>query len=339
MAFTKRLWFVSEVEPDSDAWIGLLRQNEHLLFHEPVWQQVLQKGMSPQTVTLVLQNSDGLVAAGLTGVILRRLGIQLGYVSFPYGGILGTPFDMAILVDCLKEYGLKCGWAQIQLRDAPGAGPLCHKHLRAHDDQTLILWFDRNESKPLEQYFRSSARRNIRQARQAGVVVSEENTSAGAHTFYQLYRASMQRQSAIVKYGEKLIYSIVQDLAPLGRCSLLLAKHKGQVVAGIMVVDSKRMSHYLLGGSFDQGREVRANDLLFDVAIRRAATLGFSGFDFLPSGRENESLIRYKSKWGAEPVPLVNRTLVVRPVHSTLWNTAYRCAHWSVSKRIVRWFQ
>ena len=104
------------------------------------------------------------------------------------------------------------------------------------------------------------------------------------------------------------------------------------MAGAVIVADSARSSHYLFGAADYQHRSKQPSDLLIHRAMLRARRRGLEFFDFLPSGDANSGVAGFKSKFDAEPWPLLNHTVVAGPLRDRLW----RGLHASVDHVAVR---
>jgi Acetyltransferase (GNAT) domain len=85
--------------------------------------------------------------------------------------------------------------------------------------------------------------------------------------------------------------------------AVLLGRHDGAAVAGVVLFDSLRVSHAQYIASSDAGRELRALDAVFDRVLTRAAERGARYFDFGTSSRDgghllNTGLYEFKASFG-----------------------------------------
>ncbi len=327
-------WSVRVVDPEGAEWRALLASTQHTLFHEPVWARITQRGFGGEVCALSFER-DGEPAAGVLGFWFRSLWARLLQLNFPYGGIIGPPPSGGELSRLLRAAADDLGIARIRLNDSPALESVAptdaeHLALRSH-----VLDLGCGDYDALWKGFKSRIRRDVRKSERAGVVALEASSPAEIDEFYGLYRQSMERNRALAKYTPALMRAIYEELVPLGRAAFLLARREGEPIAGVLVVDSPRMSHYLIGGSSSAGLQYCPNDLLLHTAIRRAVERGLGGFDFLPSGIGDEALERFKTKWGAEPVPTAVHTIVTKPAAMRAWDLAYRVAETPLGSALV----
>jgi hypothetical protein len=326
-------WTLEATQVDGPQWSQVLSDHNHLLFHQPVWARVLGDGFGCPVDGLTISHS-GELAGGLLGMRLRRLGIGIGYFGFPYGGVVGRSPAGGTLAKLLSLYCRQLGLSQMKLIGFPGESPSATEGFVVVEDDTQLLSLEGKEAESVQNGYAENVRRDIRRAEREGVSVRNDDSADGVERFCELYEAVMRRRRAIARYPRDLFRAAVQSLRAEDRVSLLLAEVEQQVVAGLLVVDSPRMSHYLMGGSLEDASPVRANHLLFHRAILRAIDRGLDAFDFLPSGHDNPGLREFKRKWGALPVELANRRLDVRAFRCAVLNAGNACTHWKPARGV-----
>jgi hypothetical protein len=325
-------WQVRRIHVDDVLWGRLLSEVKHLVFHEPVWARVTEAGLDGESYCLLLEK-DGEAVGGILGFARRMLGIKLLYMNVPYGGVIGEGPADEEFAHLLSDFARREGIAQVRLINTPGVTMMPTVGFQLSADATYLLHLKDQTYDQLWTAFKPAIRRDVRKAERCGITVEDAPGLAGVEAFYALYLEAMHRNRAIPKYGQEFIMAVYQHLVVSGAGALLLAYLDGQPIAGILVVDSPRMSHYLLGGSRSATLKYCPNDLLLHVAIKRAAEKGLHTFDFLPSGVNNPALARFKSKWNAQPVTAHTLTLATRPLAMRLWHAAY----WLAATRPGRW--
>jgi hypothetical protein len=317
-------WSARSVAVDGAEWTELLGRGHRMLFHEPVWAHVTERGFGGEACAVVFEK-DGAIRGGVLGFAFRSLWARFLYFSFPYGGVVGEAPPAPELGRLLREIGGRLGVTRIRLTDCPGLPAIDVDGFEPVDMHTQILELT-GDYEALWTGFKARVRRDVRKAERAGVTVAEATSEGDVAAFYELYLHSMRRNATVAKYGIELVQAIHRDLGRLGRSAFLLARREGKAIAGVLVVDSDSMSHYLMGGSLSEELQHCPNDLLLDRAIRRAVEKGKAGFDFLPSGVGDEALERFKAKWGSLRQPIRVHTAITRPALMATWDAAYRLA-------------
>lgn len=328
-------WELKQVSPDSPEWTRILAENKNLLFHQPVWARVVEEGFNAKAYCLILEK-DGRVTGGMMGFAYRILWVKFLNFSFPYGGLIGeAPFD-GQLAALLSGFSAKNGIARIRIVNSPTFEPTPPEGFDLVPNPTQMLKIEHSDFSEIRAGFKKNILRNVKKAEKSGVVVEEVTDAAASREFYSLYLESMRRNQVVPKYGLSLVESIRARILSAGHGAILLARRESRAIAGILVVDSHRMSHYLMGGSSTEDLKYRPNDLLFSEAIRRAADKKHEFFDFLPSGPDDPALVRFKTKWGATAFDAHTLDLVVRPFSTALFNRIYRLAETRPARRILR---
>ncbi|MCX7775212.1 MAG: peptidoglycan bridge formation glycyltransferase FemA/FemB family protein [Spirochaetaceae bacterium] len=160
-------------------------------------------------------------------------------------------------------------------------------------------------------------RYNIRLAEKKGVQVEEAGKQDLA-TFMSLYRETAARDRIAIhpaSYYEKLfdtVYEVANLMRQKGipehalpRISLLLAKHEGRALAGIIVFFFGKEAVYLYGASSSEKRNLMPAYALQWHAIRLARSMGCAYYDFFgipPNGDDQNhpmaGLYRFKTGFG-----------------------------------------
>ncbi len=156
--------------------------------------------------------------------------------------------------------------------------------------------------------FNQTARRNIRKAQAAGVVVAPvDPTPENLHIMFELMRATEGR----AHYGlrpEAYFADYWKSMWDAGRAELLFASHEGDVLAGIFVTSLGRRAWYKDGGSFDIKRELQASYLLQWETMRWLMARGIVKYDLVGSPNRDEidtpnsraGLYEFKRKFNPE---------------------------------------
>lgn len=330
-------WHIIKVDLDGDAWQQLLDAEPHSMFDTATWGRVLADGLGAEPAGWIVQQGTNPVC-GLAGFTKRSLWARLFFANIPYGGLVGEVPDALPLASLFAAHAKTAGLTRVRLTDYPDR-PLPTDGFHCHDSSTHVLELGGRTWDELWQGFKRNIRRDIRIAEKKGVTAVWCSDEDGYRAFYQLYLDSMRRNSAIPKYGWAFIDALRRHIGDGGHGGLFLAMKDDRAVAGVMVVDSGDTSFYLMGGSTSADLKYCPNDLLIGEAIKRAASIGKSRFDFLPSGPGDTALMQFKAKWGAREVPLRTLDLTAQPLRLALWQAAYRIAESAAVRPILQAWQ
>ena len=163
-------------------------------------------------------------------------------------------------------------------------------------------------SSPEDLRFGSNHRRNINKARRNGISVTSTSDVAAARVHGELMAASMRRRALrgesvpVIKPAETR-YECA--FLTSGAARLFQAVHNGVVVSSLLVLHSPEGAYYQSAGTTPEGFEVGASTFLVSEIIRSLAAEGKRVFNLGGAGAEAEGLRRFKSGFGAQPVPLM----------------------------------
>lgn len=143
---------------------------------------------------------------------------------------------------------------------------------------------------------KGSNRRNINNARKAGVEIVESRSEVDIKLFAEIYNEEMLRKGA----PSHLFFSIdffVHLLKGLSSgFSLLKIEYNNKVIGGFIIAYGDNMAHHFLSASLPEYWRYRVNNLLFYEAVLWAWNANLSTFDF-QGGRTN--VLRFKENFSS----------------------------------------
>jgi serine/alanine adding enzyme len=156
--------------------------------------------------------------------------------------------------------------------------------------------------------FNQSARRNIRKAQAGGVSVEAVAGSAeNLEIMYQLMKATEGR----AHYGLRpraYFLDYWRSQIEAGQAQLFLARHEGEVLAGLFATFVGQRAWYKDGGSFDIKRDLNASYLVQWEVMRALAARGITKYDMVGTpnrdavgtGDSRDGLYSFKSKFNPD---------------------------------------
>jgi lipid II:glycine glycyltransferase (peptidoglycan interpeptide bridge formation enzyme) len=153
----------------------------------------------------------------------------------------------------------------------------------------------------------SNHRRNINKARRHGIVLASTTDAAAADVHARLMAASMHRRS---ERGENVPtiseHDTRNELAFLasGAARIYQAVHEGRIVSSMLVLNAPAGAYYHSAGTTPEGMEIGASTFLVSEIIRDLTNQGRLIFNLGGATDESAGLQRFKSGFGAQPVPL-----------------------------------
>jgi len=306
-------------------------------FCSPAWNQVLEEGLGARAAYYVLERGGERVVA-LAGVHLRFGPVRMFYANIPYGGLIGDASAFPLLARELDAQWRREGVHEVRIvRTAFDAfeAPPGYECTEAVHHLLDLGALDFVSGKP----YPSAVMRNVRKAEDAGVEVRDIADAGQVERLYDLYVDTMRRNRAPTVWTRRFLRVLYDRLVVAEQARMLLAWHRGRVVAGIVLIRSGEIVYYFFGASDADALAHRPNDLLFSEAIRASAAAGARTFDFMTSRLTDEGLIRFKEKWGGRPEPLRIYRTELSKLHARLWRWTQRVAGSRPGAALVRWLQ
>lgn len=320
------MWRLKSVSPFGDEWKSFVEARPHLLFHEPKWMSVCEKGLSVRPCAFLLKE-DEVAVAGMAGFIKQFGIVKLMYMNFPHvGGILGTVPEEAELAQKLREVARQQGITRIKVSPSPNATGFSASGFDTTPVETQVLHFNGRTHEKIMLSIEAKRRRFVRKSLREGVVADEDASDEAVDSLYSMYLETMNRNKAVAVYNKAFMHHTIEDIVNAGRGALILARCEGQAIAGVLLVDSADGSHFIIGASRTELRKLRPNDLMMSAAIKRAVERNLDYFDFGPSPPNNKSLVAFKSSWGGEPHAVPAHTLTTRPALAFCWDRTMQLA-------------
>ena len=185
-----------------------------------------------------------------------------------------------------------------------------------YPEASLLIDLTKSEEEILKQ-MHPKGRYNIGVAKKHGVEIVE-GTTDDIDAFYELLTKTGSRDNFIIL--QKSQYR--RFLESLSGSHLLLAKHEGRAIAGLLNVRWKGTELYYYGASSYEHRHLMAPYLLQWEAMRRAKAAGCQTYDLLgimpPDAPENDpwrGITDFKRKFGGRLVTYPKeQVLVLKPL-------------------------
>ena len=166
--------------------------------------------------------------------------------------------------------------------------------------------------------FDGSARRNIRKAEQAGVIVTVEPE---AITFLEhTHRANMAAIGGKAKSA--LFFAASPNHFPDHR--IYVAHHDGEPIAALLVLYGGRTVEYFTPVVVEEYRPLQGLPLILRTAMLDAIRAGYRWWNWGGTWKTQDGVYRFKRKWGAADLPyryftrLNNRDILARSASEIL---------------------
>jgi lipid II:glycine glycyltransferase (peptidoglycan interpeptide bridge formation enzyme) len=218
--------------------------------------------------------------AGAISVLRRSLPGGLAMHYAPHGPVLDNQYhEWPALWSALRQrLGLQAGtilkvdpqWPSIASRVLEASGARTGSAVQ-HRATSMI---DLRGGEEVFARMSASARRNMRLAEKAGVVVEATNDLNAVDRLYDLLIQTAERQRFIVR-SRGYYQEVFQKLS----AQIYLASHQEQTLAGSMIVSYGRRLVYLFSGSTEEGRRLHAPYAIQQHVIRDGQVRGCTTYD------------------------------------------------------------
>jgi len=276
------------------------------IFHHSLWHQVIRKTYGYQPLYHIIADRSSGLRAGVCSVFVKSRLTGKRIVSYPFSDycdpLVNDEAELDLLFDALERSRAELGARFFELRCFRSPG-------RAIDSQAEPEYYshqlslDRGLGAIFRSFHKSSIQRAIKKARRVDIEISAGEDHEDLKAFYRLHLMTRRRQGVSIQ-PFRFFKNVWDGLHPKGMVSLLLARHRGEFVSGIIMGWFKDVAYFKFGASDDRLAHLRANQLLMWEAIRLAQERGCKRFDFGRTGVANKGLMQYKSRWGTEQSPL-----------------------------------
>ncbi|NIA22336.1 MAG: GNAT family N-acetyltransferase [Anaerolineaceae bacterium] len=304
------------------------------LFQQPLWARVLEP-LGHETAYYCLED-DGRIVLAQPAVHMRLGFFHLLYCGLPYGLAAGDSSRLGELAERLAAVARGEGVHRIRMShnfydpevELPGFS------VQEHVQQ--VLHFAGRDTEQLWKDFKGRVRRDVRLAERRGVVVEEARDEASRDALFEMYRRTMARNESFVVWCREMVERMWELICGAGEGEMLLARHEGQPLAGIVTFYSGKRCFYFLGASSGARRNLCPNDAVIWEGIKRALARGCEDFDFMISSRDDRPLIDFKAKWSTERHVFRFYERDLQPVVCRLWELALSVARTRLGGKVLR---
>jgi CelD/BcsL family acetyltransferase involved in cellulose biosynthesis len=291
------------LRPEDPDWVSFLAEAPDAnAFHHPAWLRAVTQAYGYTALALVQRDAEGRIVAGVPAAQVRRPSGRV-VVSLPFSdhcsplardepalrrlarGIGGWASHMGAAVELRGGLPEVEGWASYP------AGVL---HLLRLEPGPEVLWRE----------LRESFRRQIRQARRAGLRVRFSREAKDLDAFYRLQVATRRRQGVPVQ-PRRFVASVWRECVCAGPgWAAIVETPQGLPVAASLLLAWNGWVIEKFQASDADYWPLKPNQLLIWSTIEWSCEQGYRLFDFGRTDLGHHSLQRFKAAWGAEPVPL-----------------------------------
>lgn len=307
-------------------WDEFALSSAQYFFSTVRWTEAVAAGFGSEVLFAALMDGDEIVVA-MIGTERKTIGFRILHSFFPYGGLIGDVSRGDELLDHLLPALRERGYHSLVVEDPFCVLPERHvaqpaygrRHVRPMEPQEGPV-----DEAAMFRTYHKSVKKNVRRAREAGLVVTEASEEDDIDEIYEMYRSAMERNHAPTWYPKDLFIELMHRFVPTGEVRYLIVKHDGHTIGMMAMLYSENGGHYWMGGSSEEGLKLRVNDLLFHHAICLSAERGDHFLDLMGTGVEDAALARFKEKWGGVSQEVLGYHLDLARFRSKVLRFAYR---------------
>lgn len=295
---------LSVLSIEDERWSDFLKKCPRAnIFHQPAWSRLLIKAYGCRIWVAALLAESGQIRAGVPVASITRPLAGRSWVSLPFtdhcNPLCLQDDDAQIFVDGLLERNRRENNPKLELRwQYPYCQPLVSSAEFALHQIELSDNFDEVIGR-----VHSMHNRNTRLAVRNGVKVELGGSLNDVREYYGLHRLTRKRQGVPVQpwHFFKILWS---ELIDQKQGFILMARHEGRLVGGAVFLHAGDTLTYKYGASDSRWFKLRPNDLIFYEGIRWGCENGYRLLDLGRTEFENTGLREFKTRWGAQEIPL-----------------------------------
>jgi hypothetical protein len=309
---------VYEIDPTKDErWTNLLERHKHSsIFHTRGWLEALRKtyGYSSTAFTVSPPGRPLTNAIAFCRVSDWFMGRRL--VSLPFSDhcspLVEGHGQLVHLLSHLRAKQSRDGWNYVQVRSNDAALADSESSTRVYPFVLHKLDLKPGLSDVVRGFHDSCVRRKIKRAEREGLTYEVGTSDRLLGTFYRLLTIARRRHGA----PPQPLHWFRAVLACLGdEARIWVAHQDARPVASIFTLQYKQRLVYKYGGSDHEADRLGGMQFLLWQAIQNASREGLQEFDMGRSEMDNDGLIKFKDRWGAQRTPLAYWQYPWQPQH------------------------
>lgn len=288
----------------SEKWNDYIKRNEKAtVFHTIEWKNTIQEVYKFKPLYFLAIDDDevkGVLCSFFTkGIFGKKI------VSTPFNFYNQPLFDDEEigkkLIEHLIDIGKKENVGYIELKALEKFDSKLISQLNINEHEHYCISNLKITSNPEEKYY-PRLRKNLRtlkkNAGKENIKIREFKDENDLKQFYDIMVKLYRDKHNMIPQPYALFYEMYKTFNE--NFKLLVAEHNNKVIAGMILLFFKKQAVYAYGASDQNYITFSPGTLLIDETIRRLSKMGYGELDFGVTSPYQESLLNYKSNWGAE---------------------------------------
>lgn len=294
---------VYRLQPLNDPrWGGFLQRHaQSSVFHSVQWLDALRRTYGYEPIAVTTCPPDAALDNALVFCQIRSWLTGRRLVSLPFSDhcdpLVNEGADLSAMIPALTKDLRRDKVRYLEIRPTQPVDLVGHGLQPAES----FCWHRIDLKPSLDQLFRNfhkdSIQRKIRRAEREGLTLMEGESVDKLDSFYRLLLLT-RRRHLLPPQPKKWFRSLIGNFGAALR--IRVACKDGQPVASILTLDHKDVLTYKYGCSDSRFHQLGGMHLLFWTSIQEAKQAGMSLFDLGRSDTDDQGLITFKNRWGAE---------------------------------------
>ena len=305
-----KLEFLDHSDKDWQTFAATCRQSN--IFHHADWSRLMQETYGYRPFVAVVRDANGNICAGVPMMEVNGKWTYRRWVSIPFSDHCAPlSHDLTALkklTAALTSKAYEPEFPKMELRwKLPGQPEA--QYSAEHVLHTVQL---ESTIEEVAEQIHHSHLRNIKTAQDHDVQIKVGRNLEDMRTFYSLHLQTRRRQGVPIQpyhYFELLQKRLIEQ----GLGFVLLAYENRRCLAGAVFLHWNHTLTYKYGASTSEGLHLRPNHLIFWNAIQWGFKNGFTSLDLGRTSIDNRGLRDFKSRWGAQEIPLIYTSLAYEP--------------------------
>lgn len=291
------------IDPDNDQrWDEFVDTDPRgSIYHHSAWRRVLLSTYGYASFYMALETSttgrfEGIFPLMLINSIItgKRL-VSLPFTSYCPPLIPESKLEEVVRFALEQHPGVE--FLELKCLDKIENAPDFLEKESAY--MTHILDIGAGQGELFKSFHTTSICQRIKRAERNQIKLKLGETEDDLNKFYNLH-ITTRKKHGLPPHPYAFFANMWHILRPKGFMLVPLLEHQGQIIAGAIVLRSKNTFIYEYSASDTNKLNISPNQLLIWEVIKIACSEGARFFDFGRSSLANQTLIEFKSRWGAQ---------------------------------------
>lgn len=282
----------------------ILYDDRATIYHHPAWLKALEKSFGYKSYYVLLLDKNENLQGLFPLVHIKNFLVGNKIISLPFSTYCDPLADYEHLDELIhflqKNFDDN---VKIDLRVKNNYSDFLTDFSKTSDYCTHILKLKDNIDDTFNSFHPTSVRASIRRAEKNKLKIVWENSERHLKIFYEL-EFKLRKNLMLPPIPYNFFFNVFQELSKFNLINLPVVYHEGLPVAAGFILNFKDTYYLEYTASNKNYIGLYPNHKLFFEVIKKASENRYRFVDFGRSKLDNESLIKFKKKWGTEKHPI-----------------------------------